>query len=194
MAAILSRGRGVSWISNNQLPNANISQPQYVRATLTISIGFTLSCHDHFMKWKHFPRYWPFVRGIHRWPVNSPHKGQWHRALMYSLICTWINSWVNNHKAGDLRRHRPHCDVIVMHGTQNKIIAFSWMKIFIYQCKFHWSLIIMVQLTNQSAWVQVRCWCLFSTKPLPKPMMTKFNKAYMHHINTWTRDLIVYFE
>ena len=21
------------------------------------------------------PHYWPFVRGIHRWPVNSPHKG-----------------------------------------------------------------------------------------------------------------------
>ena len=30
--------------------------------------------HDDVIKWKHFPRYWPFVRGIHRWPVNSPHK------------------------------------------------------------------------------------------------------------------------
>ena len=28
-----------------------------------------------------------FVRGIHRSPVNSPHKGQWHGALMFSLIC-----------------------------------------------------------------------------------------------------------
>ena len=27
-----------------------------------------------------FPRYWPYVRGIHRWPVNSPHKGLWHGA------------------------------------------------------------------------------------------------------------------
>ena len=26
-------------------------------------------------------------RGIHRWPVNSPHKGQWRGALMFSLIC-----------------------------------------------------------------------------------------------------------
>ena len=33
--------------------------------------------HDDVIKWKHFPRYWPFVWGIHRWPVNSPHKGQW---------------------------------------------------------------------------------------------------------------------
>ena len=38
------------------------------------------------IKWKHFPRYWPFVRGIHRWPVNSPHKVQWRGALMFSLI------------------------------------------------------------------------------------------------------------
>ena len=30
--------------------------------------------HDDVIKWKHFPRYWPFVRGIHRSPVNSPHK------------------------------------------------------------------------------------------------------------------------
>ena len=32
--------------------------------------------HDDVIKWKHFPRYWPFVRGIHRSPVNSPHKGR----------------------------------------------------------------------------------------------------------------------
>ena len=37
--------------------------------------------HDEVIKWKHFPRYWPFVRGIHRSPVNSPHKGQWRGAL-----------------------------------------------------------------------------------------------------------------
>ena len=35
-----------------------------------------LTQHDDVIKWKHFPRYWPFVRGIHRSPVNSPHKGQ----------------------------------------------------------------------------------------------------------------------
>ena len=45
------------------------------------------NCHDDVIKCKYFPRYWPFVRGIHRWPVNSPHKGQRCLALMYSLIC-----------------------------------------------------------------------------------------------------------
>ena len=47
-------------------------------------------------------------------PVNSPHKGQWHGASMFSLICAWINDWVNNREAGDLRRHRGHYDVNVM--------------------------------------------------------------------------------
>ena len=70
--------------------------------------------HDDVIKWKHFPRNWPFVRGIHRSPVNSPHKGQWRGALMFSLICIWINDWVNNREAGDLRRYRSQYDVIVM--------------------------------------------------------------------------------
>ena len=73
-----------------------------------------IDMHDDVIKWKHLPRYWPFVRGIHRSPVNSPHKGQWRGALMFSLICVWINSWINNRKAGDLRRYRAHYDVTVM--------------------------------------------------------------------------------
>ena len=47
-------------------------------------------------------------------PVNSPHKGKWRGALMFSLICVWIKIWVNNREAGDLRRHRCHYDVTVM--------------------------------------------------------------------------------
>ena len=71
------------------------------------------SFHDDVIKWKHFPRYWTFVWGIHRSPMNSPHKGQWRCALMFSFICTWIYGWVNNREAGDLRRHRAHYDVSV---------------------------------------------------------------------------------
>ena len=70
--------------------------------------------HDDVIKWKHIPRYWPFVRGIHRWLVNPPPKVQWHEALVFSLICVWINGWVNNREAGDLERYRAHYDVIVM--------------------------------------------------------------------------------
>ena len=41
--------------------------------------------HDDVIRWKHFPRYWPFLRDIHRSPVKSPHKGQWRGALMFFL-------------------------------------------------------------------------------------------------------------
>ena len=81
------------------------------------------------IKWKHFPCYWTFVRS----PVNSPHKGRWRGALMFSLICARINSSVNNREAGDLRRHRAHYKVIVM----------SWMHIFIYRFKSHDKLLLV---------------------------------------------------
>ena len=70
--------------------------------------------HDAVIKWKHFPRYWPFVRIIHRSAVDSPHKCQWCGALMFSLIFAWTNGWTNNQDAGDLRRHSAHHDVNVM--------------------------------------------------------------------------------
>ena len=88
--------------------------------------------HDDVIKWKHFPRYWHFLRGIHRSPVNSPHKGQWRGALMFSLICAWINGWVNNREAGDLRRHRAHYEVIVMFRGEFLGPGFHEMRTIIY--------------------------------------------------------------
>ena len=57
--------------------------------------------HDDVINWKHFPRYWPFVWGI----------------------CAWINGWVNNGEAGDLRRHRAHYDVIVMENEMSGSVS-----------------------------------------------------------------------
>ena len=65
---------------------------------MTSSNGNIFRCH------------WPF----HRSPVNSPHRGRWRGALMFSLICVWINGWVNNREASDLRRYRAHYDVTVV--------------------------------------------------------------------------------
>ena len=48
--------------------------------------------------------------GKPRSPVDSPYKGQWHIALMFSLSWTWAN----NRDAGYLRCHRTHYDVILM--------------------------------------------------------------------------------
>ena len=69
--------------------------------------------NDDVIKWKHFLRYWPFVRGIHQSPLNSPHKGQWRGALMCSLICAWINGWLNNREAGYFRRNSANYGVTV---------------------------------------------------------------------------------
>ena len=88
---------------------------------------WTAIIHYDVIKWKHFSRYWPFVRGIHRSPVNSPHKGQWRGVLMFSLICAWINSWVNNDETGDLIR-RAQYDVTVMH-TPNSSCQTTPLKI-----------------------------------------------------------------
>ena len=87
--------------------------------------------HEDVIKWKHCPRYWPFVRGIHRSPVNSPHKGQWCVALVFSLICGRINGWVNNGEAGDLRRHRAHYDVTVMDRRKLRITFRIYWELFI---------------------------------------------------------------
>ena len=90
--------------------NGRLTKPPVHHQVISYDVDF----HDDVIKWKHFPRNWPFVRGIHRSSVNSPHKGQWRGALMFSLICVWINGWVNNREAGDLRRYRAHFDVTVM--------------------------------------------------------------------------------
>ena len=78
--------------------------------------------------WRHemktLPRYWPSVRGIHRSPVNSPHKGQWRGALMFSLICARTNGWANHRHAGDLRRHLIHNDVTVMSGYTSTFLQY----------------------------------------------------------------------
>ena len=116
-----------------------------------------------------------FVRGIHQWLVNSPHKGLimrkmipfddiimrnhnttttkcewyacllrcmvhvgtwWRGALMFPLISIWINHWVNNCEAGDLRCHRGHYDVTVMsygifHAKLSALISPQGLGIFL---------------------------------------------------------------
>ena len=44
---------------------------------------------------------------------NLPHTKASDGALMFSLICAWINGWVNNGEASDLIRHHAHYDVPV---------------------------------------------------------------------------------
>ena len=107
------------------------------------------TCHDGVIKWKHFPHYWSFVRGIHRSPVNSPHKGQWRGALVFSLICAWTNDCASNRDAGDLRRHRAHYDVTV--------IVFFWQSVPISYCRLPFP--SSVAIRRRFSGLQPKCSC-----------------------------------
>ena len=48
---------------------------------------------DDVIKWKHFPRYWPFVPVIYQSSVNSPHKGQWRGALIIDWTSLFRHCW-----------------------------------------------------------------------------------------------------
>ena len=97
--------------------------------------------------WRHQMETFSALLALCAWnspvPVKSPHKGQWRGALMFSLICAWINNWVNNREAGDLRRHRGHYDVNAMASEAiighvihccrvNRMSYKEWCKIQIY--------------------------------------------------------------
>ena len=86
--------------------------------------------HDDVIKSKHFPRYWAFVQGIHRSPVNTIAKGQWREILMLALICARLNGWINNHQSADLKRHRGHHDVTIMHWER------EWLQYFPMEHKY----------------------------------------------------------
>ena len=74
--------------------------------------GTNTSEHGGVIKWKYFPRYWVFVRELHRLILLT-------KASDAELWCfPWStpeqNGWANNQDAGDLKRHRAHYDIIVM--------------------------------------------------------------------------------
>ena len=101
-----------------------LSSPQIYCLRFDVPTYNAIHHHD-VIKWKHFPRYWPFGWGIHRSMVNSQLEGPWRGALMFSFICIWINSWVKNREAGDLRRLRTHYYVIVMITRLKSFMVFQ---------------------------------------------------------------------
>ena len=95
--------------------------------------------------------------GIHRSSVNSPHKGQWRGALMFSLICLWINDWVNNREAGDLRCYHAHYDVTVMLVKQQIVYPFMARDIisplFLFNLTSVWQEVCDLNCTEIEYWV-----------------------------------------
>ena len=134
--------------------------------------------HDDVIKWNHFPRYWPFVRGIHRSPVNSPHKGQWHGALMFSLICNkrlskqWWGWWFET-LSWPLWRHRN--DRSFSQNNSVKLESDTWYHHpRCHQCVLSWNLKTFqshnVTLSmpsssqNNRIWHTLLCWLLICSQ------------------------------
>ena len=95
-----------------------------------------------------------FVRGIHRWLVNSSHKGSVTRKMFpfddvilsssSTHTCVirprWLTHW-----------GKDEIDAIVHTPCSN---AFPWMKMYLLWLKFHWSLFPMVKLTMLQHWLK----------------------------------------
>ena len=105
--------------------------------------------HDDVMKWKHFPRYWPFVCGIHRSSVNSPHKGQLTPSFDISLICPWINVWVKKVRW-----------VIWEDITRTMASLLCWNLTY-----------RLFPVVTRTKLCQVMAWCRACDKPLPEPIL-----------------------
>ena len=75
-------------------------------SSLVVFITAPSLSHDDVIKWKH--------------------KGQWRGALIFSLICAWINGWVNIGAVGDLRSHRAYYDVTVMMKLLSNVVQSSY--------------------------------------------------------------------
>ena len=116
------------------------------------------------------------VRGIHRSPVNSPHKGPvtWKTFPFDDVImyCTFFTETeildVQEPLMEDCctvycdgySEEKVQVDILVnspldkMASVSQTVFsdAFLWMKSFVFRLKFHWSLFLRVQLTITHHW------------------------------------------
>ena len=116
---------------------------------------------------------------------NSPVTGEFPaqspvtRGLDFSLICAWINGWINNSEAGDLRYHCAHYDVTVMYWVFQFVnfgVSFDYksvvcwaslkMKIEQFSIAYHVKGLMVcsvgVSILTSFRWLSVRLWYLLS--------------------------------
>ena len=153
--------------------------------------------HDDVIKLNHSPHHWPFMRGIHRWPVDSLHKGSGKRS--FDVFCILR---LNKRLSKQSRRRwfeTLHVRVreiiprggkhffILTHWGRDKMAAisqtafsnvFSLMKMYEFRLRFHWSLFPIPKdsINNILALVQIIVWCRPGEKPLSETMVFCFRK------------------
>ena len=137
------------------------SETAEIRLTFCIEIT-NPGMHIHTSDWIHgyselSAQTWWRVTG----PLCGEFTGYSHRALMFSLICAWINSWVNNRETGDLRCHCIHYDVTVMNewrveqelscGRSQDYENYFWSYIRRSAYDNFWSILI-TKIRNKILW------------------------------------------
>ena len=72
------------------------------------------------------PHYWPFVRGMHRWPMHSPHKGPVMRKAFPDVItgCSSLMQYPQ------FRLSQPRCRTVVM-GSLRFVVSLFLCRLFI---------------------------------------------------------------
>ena len=146
-----------------------------------------------------------FLRGIHRWPVNSPHKWPVTRKMTfpfddvimrYFALPTQMNTlWIlctqyhNLRHAIDIKSVHPLSpDKMADISRTTFSDAFSSMIIFVF-CLKSPTFVLNGHIDNKSALDLVMAWRRTDDKPLPEPMLTQFPDAYTPHLGTWERLL-----
>ena len=108
---VYERGRGGISVRGYKFPcSVSIS-----RAIVPV-VKFSFWLRFHNTWWRHQMETFSALLAIcaGNSPVTGEFPSQRPVTRMFSLICAWINDWVNNHETGDLRHHGAHYDIIVM--------------------------------------------------------------------------------
>ena len=142
MAAILSRPQYVEWliwtVGESFLRYKHISHLLTSKSqSRYTTLLFAFARHCYVAWWRHQIKIVSALLAI--WAGNSPvtgefpAQGQWRAGLMFSLMCVWINGWVNNREAGDLRRYRAHYDVILIRSKLRGLLTYVLTMDFLYE-------------------------------------------------------------
>ena len=147
----------------------------------------TMDVHADVIKWNTFLLL-AHCEGNHQSPVDSPHEGQWRRALMLSLICARTNGWANNRDAV-MNYNAP--------GIQNLITAACLSSQRITQttlCGIHDAYVRLNKKYAQQHRDKYQVECV--TPPLLRSYITlEYEKLVLkdfkpHNGRPWNRDLL----
>ena len=143
--------------------------------------------HDDVMIWKRFSHYWPFVMGIHRSPIDAPHKTPVMLSFGVLFVVTIIHLLKSSRVSGDCRRHDANVTVTVMYRLKRKVNTVLHLIILNNGCYFaddNFECIflndifsILITISSLSGLYQVMVWHRAGRKPLPPPNLAQLLDA-----------------